>query len=201
MISFRYLGAFQHDIKVQFMTAFETWERNCIVQQCGESISSAPPAVVYRIVFNVNFLQDERIHRLFQRPPSAPFTGWLADPLPPGLLLLFMHENSDVRNWALQQAKSSSAPIPDEKQHSQHRLALEFIMNNISSIVNNATEARNLQFPFTLDTGIIWQALFHVINYLPPKFFLGFTSIRRFVAGHLHDTGPGRLFFNALPVI
>jgi len=110
-----YFGAFQEDVLKSFYHTFEQWELAMVIQDLinakildqpsSKTLSDVHPAVVYRMVCNWTIFSDPRIlsaiHASFL---TKPIPGWPGDPLPPGIFVLLLSDNSSVRKWAGNQA-------------------------------------------------------------------------------------------------
>ncbi|KAJ6619424.1 SEN1 N terminal-domain-containing protein [Mycena sp. CBHHK59/15] len=187
-----YFGAFNADILKGFYESFEAWELSTVLEDLsGQPIAAAPPAIGYRIVSNLTILKDPQILSIIRSaPPSGPLHGWPSDPLPPGMFILLMDQDSGVRKWAESQASECKLiPIPRNTFTTSHVAALEALLATLDPI--SKSERTDLPTPFTLagDPIILWSGFWSVLKLIPVE-SLKSGVIRRIVSGHLHDSGP-----------
>ncbi|GLB38538.1 putative SEN1 N terminal [Lyophyllum shimeji] len=200
-----YFGAYPDDVLDAFYQTFETWEldevledlaKACLIGPSAEStqrtLSDAPPAVVYRMVSNWTIFKDPRIMSVIHnRPPTGPISTWPKDPIPPGMLILLLDANADVRRWAEAHiSKCSVVPMSNEHFLGAYLDAVEVIGRHLTDPGLNA----NLPFTFAMDPSDLWSGFRTVLRQIPVD-ALGSTTrqcsdLRGIVARHLYDTGP-----------
>jgi senataxin len=175
------------------------------------SLSDAPPAVVYHMVSSWAVTKDSRILSFFHsHPPSEPFLSWPTDPPPPGLFLLIIDDHEDVRKWAKAQVLTTKVePILFDNFTTPYIDALGEV---VSSLARNGSSAVVLP-PFIIDTpsghsgtnlppseysSVLWSSFCYIIRLIPPRILTSSPDykpdIRRIVVSHLHDTGPRQFY-------
>jgi senataxin len=191
----RYFGAFTADVLIGFYQNFEGWELTTILEDIsGQTLAAAPPAIAYRIVSNLTILQDPRILSIIHRePPKEALKGWPPDPLPPGLLLLQGDEKLTVRKWAEMQASLCKViPIPRDRFSASHVTAFRTLVAALDPM-SLSEESLSTRFPLAPDFSDLWSSFCSVLKLVPIE-YLQTGDIYRLVNGHLHDTGPRKLF-------
>ncbi|KAJ7670210.1 SEN1 N terminal-domain-containing protein [Mycena rosella] len=180
-----YFGAFPADILTGFYQSFETWELSTVLEDIsGRALAATPPAICYRIVSNLTILKDPQIMTIIRNePPTEPIDDWPFDPLPPGMLILLVDEQSSVRNWAERQASRCQViPISRDRFSASHVTALEAIVVALDRVPSKG-------FSFAMDPHDLWSGFWSVLKLVPVE-YLQTGIIYRVVKGHLHDTGP-----------
>ncbi|KAJ7069799.1 SEN1 N terminal-domain-containing protein [Mycena amicta] len=178
-----YFGAFPEGIIHNFFASFEEWEASHVLESVGgDSFASSSPALCYHAVANLAVLDNPRVMTILrQRPPTSSFESWPSDPVPPGVLILLMNEESRVRKWAEMQASQATvSPVDAEQFSTLHTKALEIM-----------TTALNLETPrqygISSDLRVLWSAFSAALKFIPEP---QLDEIYELVLGHLHDTGP-----------
>ncbi|KAJ7935638.1 hypothetical protein B0H13DRAFT_1854272 [Mycena leptocephala] len=187
----RYFGAFSADILAGFYQSFEAWELSTVLEDItGQSLASTSPAIGYRIVSNLTILQDARIMSIIHSdPPSASIDSWPSDPIPPGILILLMDEESEVRKWAENQVSLSRViPIPQDRFSPSHIIAFDAAIKALDPVPVSAAP-----FSFARDQQILWSGFWTVLKLVPVE-YLQTGIIYRAVKAHLHDIGPLQIF-------
>ncbi len=209
-----YLGAFHEDTKTEFNRSFEESEANSVIDiltriglsptqtsPSAKSLSDVPSAVVYRMLANFGVFQDARILSIVDKyPPSVPLR-WPLDILPAGILLLLLHRNPLVRDWATKQtAKCTIVPIPNEAfngPYSEVLKVIAFIYSPPSTTtIPSMANLTHLRAFFVAEPISLWSSFLPLLKLIPPESLVSGTfqhvDIRRVLVAHLHDTGPGR---------
>ncbi|KAF9049605.1 hypothetical protein BDZ89DRAFT_1057486 [Hymenopellis radicata] len=207
-----YLGAFHEDTKTDFNRSFEQSEANSVIDILArvglsptqtspstKSLSDVPSAVVYRMLANFGVFQDERILSIIDKyPPSVP-VHWPLDILPAGMLLLLLHRNPLVREWATKQAaKCTIVPIPNEAfngPYSEVLKVIAFIYSPPSTTtIPSMANLSHLRAFFVTEPILLWSSFLPLLKLIPPESLVSGTfqhvDIRRVLVAHLHDTGP-----------
>lgn len=197
---------------MKFFESFEDWERRHLIevlerggffdgeQQEDKDLSKISSILVYRIVSNWTTFSDPRIQLVIKNyAPTMALPDWPTDPLPPGMLLLLMHSNAKVRQWAeMHASKCSVVPIHDDQFLGTYLNSLGAIASSFS-MLNNSTASIPNTFNITSVDGDFWNGFASVLRLLPTtRLTLSPTNqvdLRRLVAAHLHDTG-SRSFFS-----
>ena len=172
------------------------------------TLAKLPPATVYRMVSNWTIFCDPSIQSILHRyAPSNCSTGWPTDPLPPGMFVLLIVENSLLRNWASNHASSSSLIAPDKFRDS-HANALGVLAHAIhASDIGSAQSSLktpappnpfNMQLTFAVSFDL-WSGFYSALRLIPPEFLISTSrqriNIGRIVTSHLHDQGPRQLLY------
>jgi hypothetical protein len=118
-------------------------------------------------------------------PPSASIDSWPSDPIPPGILILLMDEESEVRKWAENQVSLSRViPIPQDRFSPSHIIAFDAAIKALDPVPVSAAP-----FSFARDQQILWSGFWTVLKLVPVE-YLQTGIIYRAVKAHLHDIGP-----------
>ncbi|KAF7314267.1 hypothetical protein MKEN_00899300 [Mycena kentingensis (nom. inval.)] len=176
-----YFAAFPQSVVALFFTSFEQWEAAHVVQSItGGSLSASPSAVSYHAVVNLAVLEDpEVMTAIRQHPPTACIETWPEDPVPPGILILLMHEDSQVRKWAEMQAARAKR-VPIEELSAMHTVAITVLNECLKSDAPR-------KYCASSDMRVLWSAFTNFIKFVPPDCQ---EQIYKSVIGHLHDAGP-----------
>lgn len=177
------------------------------------TLSNVPPAVVYHMVCNLDILQDARIISIIHvYPPSDSLPGWPTDPPPPGILILTVDENAEVRRWAKSQlSRCKTVPIPKEKFVGAYSIAMDAIAHAASSrtqidsphnsaIIVDMLRSTTIMasssfgsFPYATNPVDLWSGFYAFLRLVPSELLTSSphhnVDLRRLVTGHLHDTG------------
>ena len=123
------------------------------------------------------------------------------NPIPIGYLLLVMHENTNIRKWAIQHAcnlepVSAERLSPDCEVISQIYL---YKIGELEKLSNPQAQKIVSEFPFSQTCG--WWSGFSFLLYYVPRSFIESKGLHRTVIKHLHDNSPGTLVFCELLMI
>ncbi|KAJ3716910.1 SEN1 N terminal-domain-containing protein [Lentinula raphanica] len=192
-----YFGAFPDHIIGAFWESFNNWELNHILSQVSEppgweDPTHIPTPILYRMICNFQVFQDARIQAfLAQTPlPRLP-SDWPMNYIPPAMLVLMMHGNVTLREWAVKLAsRCTVVPISqDDASSLPYNQALEVILSLFTS------PKVQLATPISLvsDAVTLWKSFYMVLRLLHPTHIMYRSSrrvdIRHMVTGHLHDHG------------
>ncbi|KAG6852790.1 hypothetical protein C0991_009127, partial [Blastosporella zonata] len=200
-----YFGAYEDHVLTAFYGTMEAWELQTVVEdltkaglldesgQPGQgTLANADSAVAYRMMSNWTVFKDSRIQSLIKdRPPLEPLPKWPKDPLPPGMLLLLMHDKAEVRRWAdAHSSISTVVPMSDDNFMGVYLDALDAIGRHLTDPSLNA----NLSILFAVNLSDLWAGFRVALRHFPLK-ALGspsrqYSDFRVIVAKHLYDTGP-----------
>lgn len=214
-----------------FFTSVDEWELGIVLAALSRAglsldvssskrqrtLSVVPSAVVYHMVSNLSVLRDPRILSVVHSYlPSETFTTWPTDTPSPGVLILMMGKNAEIRQWAKAQGlKCKTVPMPPSKFIGPYRVAVEAIacaltptgsglsdshLTATSASFNGSmaggvasTSATNSVF-FASDLVDLWVGLCAVLRFIPHESLISnnhhHVDFRRIVTGHLHDIGP-----------
>ncbi|KAG6830019.1 hypothetical protein H0H92_002547 [Tricholoma furcatifolium] len=199
-----YFGAYKDEILTSFYNTMETWELSTVLENLTtaglingnefsqRTLADVNSAVVYRMVSNWAVFSDSRIQSLITtQPPPETLPQWPKDPLPPGMLLLLIHDKVEVRRWAEAQASQSTVvPIDEISFAGVYLQAIEVIGRHLTDSSLNA----GLSFPFVADPSDLWSGFKKILRYIPVNVLVSpsrsYSGFRGIVAKHLHDTGP-----------
>ena len=166
------------------------------------TLSDIHPAIVYRMLSNWTIFKDPLVFSTLHAVPPAPhFVEWPKDPLPPGMLILLMDANPDVRRWAEAHAtKSTVVPISVDYFIGPYPEAVEIISRQLTDASLNAA----LPFSFSTNDVDLWSGFRAVLRQIPID-ILGSKSrqsfdLRGIISRHLFDTGPRQLLHLFLSV-
>lgn len=181
------------------------------------TLSSAPPAIVYNMVCNLQILRDPRILSIIRGcSPPDPLPGWPADPPPAGILILMLDEVGEVRHWAKSQAlKCKIVPMSRATFTGAYITAMDVIAHAVSAgtrstislnsappVTLNEADGVFNTFSFASDPVDLWSGFCAFLRLVPPEMLTSSadhnSDLRRVVTGHLHDTGPRQYFLAAL---
>lgn len=197
--SFRYFGAFPEHVMSAFWDSFNNWELEHTLAQISDTSAwtDIPTPTLYRMICNFQIFQDSRIQTfLEQHPPSRSPSDWPAEPIPPAMLVLMMHENATLRDWSVKQAsRCTNIPISqDDAAPLLYDQALEIIMLPFISTAQARSDSISIRL--ITETVTLWSSFHSVLRLLHPKQLTFFSSkgvdVRHVVTGHLHDHGPGQ---------
>ncbi|KAL0961073.1 hypothetical protein HGRIS_014934 [Hohenbuehelia grisea] len=199
-----FFGAFTPTVLEGFNDHLVQWQSSIILEclqtlgisdtsstSSGNTLSDAPSAIVYQMTSTIPLLKDPKIISVLRSfPPVHPFLEWPEDPIPPGMLMLLLDQNSAIRTWAADQIKRcKTVPIPIATLDDRYKSALGTIMSALS-----ASQSASAAYSFCDDRFEQWSGFTSVIRMLPPEVLstpiAGINDPRRLVIGHLHDTGP-----------
>lgn len=184
---YSYFGAFQNDIMDKFWTAFEDWEVQSAIEaikRAGVSLESSTPLhdvpapVLYHLfskpgALKYSFVLDVlATHELPQKLQS-----WPKSP-PPGVLLLALHESSDIRQWVGKHWDLLSEFDPAAVVE-QHQYAVHILLERLNG--------KTSDFPFIASNSELWSTMDTVIRWLPRSFLIT-SGVGKAVISHLHDT-------------
>ncbi|KIK69521.1 hypothetical protein GYMLUDRAFT_33895 [Collybiopsis luxurians FD-317 M1] len=191
-----YFGAFPENVIDAFWQSFNSWEREYVLAQVSNSsgwkpLSDIPTATLYRMICNFDVFQDPRVQSFFnENIPAQSLHEWPDESVPPAVLVLMMHENPALREWAVKQvSRCTTIPIPEsDTAVLPYNKALEIILLPFTQSSSDANSARLIADPL-----ILWSSFHSVLRLLHP-IHLTFSSkgvdARHVVTGHLHDRGP-----------
>ncbi|KAJ3747263.1 AAA domain-containing protein [Lentinula detonsa] len=194
-----YFGAFPDDVMGAFWVSFSKWELDYILAQISATSgwkhsSDIPTPALYRMICNFQVFQDPRIQSFLEQTslPRTP-SDWLAESIPPAMLVLLMHANATLREWALNQAsRCTVVPISEDDASSfPYNQALELI---ILSITSSTQVHPDTPICLVADAVTLWSSFHSVLRLLRPTHLTYSSSkgvdIRHVVTGHLHNDGP-----------
>ena len=162
-----------------------------------------PSILLYHILSNLFILLDPRILSLIRSYPlSENQYGWEPSIPPPGIFLLMVHECAAVRVWARGQvSKFTLVPVPNDRFITPFSVILESLVTTLTggravSLPPNTLSLPDspvAAFPLTSDLTQLWTGFGALLRLVPPEYLTPTQAIkvdlRRFVIGHLHDTG------------
>ena len=208
----RYFGVFPDETIRLFYANFDRWEISMVVQALStagchldgsqapenRTLVNVPQPVVYHILCNPSILQEPSILS-YLRTSVLPdnFSDWPTDPPPPGVLLLLMDENPDVRRWAQSIALNCrNIPIPRDDFIGSFEAMLEMVSSALTTQKDSLTLGGNtVPYAFAPDSPSLWAGFLGVLRLVPVELLTSSASLkadlRRIVTGHLHNTGPG----------
>jgi senataxin len=163
-----------------------------------------PSILLYHILSNLYILLDPRILSLIRSYPlSENQYGWDPSIPPPGIFLLMVHECPPVREWARGQvSKFTLVPIPNDRFITPFSVILEPLVTaltggravSLSPNTLSLPDSPIAAFSLTSDLTQLWTGFGALMRLVPPEYLASNQAIkvdlRRFVIGHLHDTGP-----------
>ena len=167
------------------------------------TLSDIHPATVYRMLYNWTIFKDPLVYSALHTVPLAHhFVEWPKDPLPPGMLILLMDANPDVRCWAeAHAAKSTVVPISVDHFIGPYPEAVEIIGRQLTDTSLNAA----LPFSFATNDVDLWSGFRAVLRQIPID-VLGsksrqYSDLRGIITRHLFDSGPRQLLrlFPSIP--
>ncbi|KAG6910679.1 hypothetical protein DXG01_008723 [Tephrocybe rancida] len=198
-----YFGAYEAHTLNAFFQTMESWELVTVIddltkagllgsRQLGQkTLADVDSAVAYRMMSNWTVFKDPRIQSVINdRPPPEPLPRWPKDPLPPGMLILLMHDKADVRRWAEAHASQCTAvPMPEDDFIGVYLDVVEIIGRHLT---DQALDI-NLSLSFATKPSDLWAGFRIALRQLPVN-ALGSTSrqysdFRGIIARHLYDTG------------
>ncbi|KAJ3910558.1 SEN1 N terminal-domain-containing protein [Lentinula edodes] len=192
-----YFGAFPEHVMSAFWDSFNNWELEHTLAQISDASAwiDIPTSTLYRMICNFQIFQDSRIQTfLEQHSPSRSPSDWPAEPIPPAMLVLMMHENATLRDWSVKQAsRCTNIPISqDDAPPILYDQALEIIMLPFISTAQARSDSISIRL--VTETVTLWSSFHSVLRLLHPKHLKFFSSkgvdVRHVVTGHLHDHGP-----------
>jgi senataxin len=218
----RYFDTFSDQIMQLFYESFNEWERHMVVEALSRAgvsaesghpgqdnpLANVPPPVVYHMLTNLSVLQDPRVISLLRcHPLPDSFLGWPTDPPPPGLLLLMIDENSNLRSWAQSTAlKCKVVPMARERFTAPFINVMEAIVNAVTGFYGesgypdtrpsaNPNTLTIHPYSFTTDRVQLWAGFLSILRLIPVELLASSNAtkidLRRIVTGHLHSVGHG----------
>lgn len=188
---YRYFGAFKPNILTRFWIAFEAFEVKLISQALDgkRSTSDVTPSVFYHTLSKaLSFKQPEVLKFLSFKPFDGPIHDWPRNPPPPGIILLSVHEDIEIRAWALSKLKEADRNS-QRMLNENHRVIMQVLLAKLTSD-STGTSALAQEvlsfFPFSSSLYDFWAALAHVVPAITSQEILSM-SLPRLVIGHLHD--------------
>ncbi|KAL5501492.1 hypothetical protein ACEPAH_8752 [Sanghuangporus vaninii] len=201
-----YFGAFSDTILTKFWMDFENYEVKSIVEGLtaaditpgsGKSLADVSVPLLYHIISKPAALADPLILRIISSEPFIPrAVDWPMEPLPSGYFLLAVHEDQDVRQWAVEHV-GKAKPIPLEQFGSNHELSLHILLNRTAENVGSdafgtlgalSSLARHINsaFPFSKSQDYIWAGLGAISQVIPVEVYEP-SGLHRTIMNHLHD--------------
>lgn len=148
------------------------------------------------MICNFQVFQDSRVQCfLDENYPTSSFSDWPEEPVPPAMLVLMMHDNAKLRDWAVKQvSRSTTVPISQNDASSlPYGKALEIILLPFTSGPQSPSETSSVRL--VTEPATLWSSFHAVLRLLHPTHLTFFTSkgvdARHVVNGHLHDHGLG----------
>lgn len=200
----RYFGAYVDEILTQFYKEMEAWELGIVLEDLknaglwGDSAESnqrtladAGSAIVYRMVYNWTIFKDATIQAIIKdRPPSGLLQDWPKDPLPPGMLVLLMHDKAQVRRWAEAHASQCTVvPMSSDDYTGVYLDAVETIGRHLTDQSLNA----DLSSTFATNPSDLWSGFRITLRHIPLDALSSpsrqYSDFRGIVTRHLYDTG------------
>ena len=166
------------------------------------TLAELPPATVYRMVSNWTIFCDSRIQSILHTyAPSNCSTSWPTEPMAPGMFVLLIVANPQLRTWARSHASSSSLIAPDKFRDS-HVNALGILAHAIHASHGGPPSSLGTPNPLIMQltfAGLfdLWSGFHSALRLIPPDFLTPTSrqriNIGRIVTSHLHDQGPRQL--------
>ncbi|KAI5122782.1 hypothetical protein M0805_000126 [Coniferiporia weirii] len=201
-----YFGAFPENTVSRFWTAFENFEVQTIVEalrasgitpESSKTLADAPSPLVYHILSKPASFKDSFILQVIASKPFLPRAiDWPMDPPPPGYFLLVLHEDKEIRDWAVEHTAKAKAISLDQIPNCNLDIALQVVMRRITAehdlskfgSQKSAPLAVELVsiFPFSQSQGDIWAGFASLLHLLPGETIMAM-GVHRKVIGHLHD--------------
>lgn len=158
----------------------------------GKILSKLSSPLLYRMLCNLAVYQAPFTQSLLRSATMPVCTHQFPSGLlPPGLLLLMMHEHEVLRRWAYVQTQAihNSTPVPFVKFLPSCSKSLALIVQALGSAPGNSVGVS-----FTNDLQALWSSFHQLLTFIP-KEALTDLSTRHIVTSHLHNTGPGQFYF------
>ena len=184
----------------KFWNAFEDWEAQAAIdaikrvgvsQESSKSLGDVPPAILYHLLskansFTFTFVLDIIAIRQFELPSNV--SSWPTTP-PAGVLLLALHESSEIRGWVNKHWDLSSE-MDAAAMVGQHKYAIRLILERLSRTQSTIT------FPFLQSDIEIWSNMESIISCLPPS-LIASTGIPKTIVSHLRGPEKRTFFYFA----
>lgn len=206
----RFLAAFNKPTLDAFFSEFNKWELQEVwndlerIEQAAalpdvQPIRSVnlPIGTTYRLVTNWTIFQDPRVLSFLQKGILSLHAVDLANyPIPPGILVLLLADNSHLRTWAVTQA-SKSMMIKPELFIGAYVEAVETVLHVLSTYdATHSTPSVGpplmAHLPFA-PLSELWSGFNKLLRFIPPEWLKKPTGtpllIKRIVLGHLQDEG------------
>lgn len=164
-----------------------------------KDLSTITPSVLYLMLSKASAYKNPDIFKLLSFKPFNPTpNGWPTSPPPPGVLLLAVHKDDDIREWAVERMKAADRNS-QKSLTDNHKTALQVVMSKLSSTNPEVSLAQEILsiFPFTSSEYDLWAALAY---FLPTMTYQEITSVGlpHLVMKHLHDNGERELIVSVL---
>jgi len=202
-----YLAAFPKESLQEFFVAFEKWELEEVLKGIVP-VSSVPGAyldqksdtILYRMLSNWTlFCNAQVLAYLESHIPTDVPNSWANLPLPPGILVLLVARNTQVRTWASNYALGTQILEPGlfigsylkalgvvvatlqfpQSENSQHSLISSTFTRPSSGTTPPLEYAKASEF---------WPGFNIILRLIPPNYLkLNCPLLRRDVFGHLCD--------------
>ena len=210
----RYYGAFSRQVRQRFWKSFEEWEvqsianalsRMGITPDSMKSLDDVPPTLVYYMFSRATIFGNPFLLQIIAKPCRLESPTWPMDPLPPGYILLALHEENHVREWSLrhlEQARSSPkhAGMSRDQLRLAHKTFLIILLQRLSGDFPNDESYQYLDiakaiastFPFSSSLEDIWKSVLPISRVLSEEVITYF-GLHRTILVHLHDVEPRML--------
>lgn len=191
-----YFAAFKERTLDRFWFAFEEYEVNETVKHFvngGKRLADLTPSELYQLLSKTMAFKNPAVLELFSsKPLKPPSSDWPLSLPAPGVLLLAVHVDDDVREWALDRMKEADRNS-QKVLNANHRSAVQVLVSRLFSVdieLSPLSKALSedvlLAFPFTSSLYNLWTALAYFVATLPYNALVSL-ELSRLVIGHLHD--------------
>lgn len=206
-----YLAAFSKENLKEFFVAFEKWELEEVLKDIdlASSVSSAyldqpqkPDIMLYRMLSNWTlFCSAQVLAYLESHIPADLPNSWANLPLPPGILVLLVARNTEVRTWASSYASRTQLLEPklfigsylkalgvvhSALQHPQSENSQPSLMS--STVTQSSSEIPPLEYAKASE---FWPGFNIILHVIPPNYLKSNCSqslvLRRDIFSHLRD--------------
>ena len=129
--------------------------------------TSVHDAVLYRMVTNWHIFTDRVVMEFLQEnPPTSVTDGW-PQPLGPGMLVLLISDNANLRQWAQGHVSRSQIIGPNDFTRS-HNMALRLVLWTLKG---SQGEAPVQVLPPMATKSQLWSGVYDILRLVPPDWF------------------------------
>jgi len=208
-----YLAAFPKESLKEFFTVFEKWELEEVLKDIDPVGSVADPtptesqkqlseAALYRVLSNWTlFCNAQVLAYLESHPPTDSPNSWADLPLPPGIFVLLVARNTEVRTWASKYA-SRVQPLEPELFIGSYLKALEVVHSALQLQSENSKPLLTSSTPARPSSGTtllleyakpseFWPGVNIILRLIPPNYLksnsLQPMALKRDISSRLRD--------------
>ena len=205
-----YLAAFPKESLQEFFAAFEKWELeevlkgiDCVSSVPGAYLDQKSDTILYRMLSNWTLFCNAQVLAYLEShiPVDLP-NSWANLPLPPGILVLLVARNTQLRTWASSYALGTQMLEP-KLFMGLYLKALGVVMATLQALQSENSQHSSISSTFAgsssetippleyAKASEFWPGFNIILRLIPPDYLrLNCPLLRRDVFGHLSDNDP-----------